>query len=265
MNGSAVKAHTISPGRPGAPLVLFAHGMEGHWKSWTPLAAHLDQGYRVVSLELPWKAGNDFRWRNRSFGEWLGDGLDMVGATPDVLVAHSFGANAALDLMCRLDPRVGSSVALFCPFYRLPRFEVTWRMFERSRETFTAHVGEGVRARLGKRAATLDPEVVDGMVKIALNRAGPLGFAAVFDRYAASADLQLGNVEIPTKVLVGGMDPTLPAESARALADGMPGATLHTLDRGDHFFHVRYARYAAAEVTGLVEDVRTIPKVGELR
>ncbi|WP_116051412.1 alpha/beta fold hydrolase [Amycolatopsis palatopharyngis] len=266
MSGFAVRAHTLSRGVPGAPFVVFAHGMEGHWASWKLLAAHLDPDWRLVALELPWQAGKDYRWRARPVGDWLGDGLDLLGAIPEVLVAHSFGANAALELLCAHDPRPGRAAALMCPFYRLPRYEVSWRMYDRSRETFVKHIGDGVRARLGKRAGGMDPEVLDGMVRVALDRAGPLGFAAVFDCYTASADLPLDQVQVPIRVLVGGEDPTLPPKVADALVDGMPGATLRVHENFDHFFHVRQAAAAAAEVSDLVAEVlATTTKVGELR
>ncbi|RZQ61091.1 alpha/beta fold hydrolase [Amycolatopsis suaedae] len=260
-----VRLRTLARGRPGAPLVVFAHGVEGHWASWESVAARLDPGWRLLALQLPWQAGNDYRWRERRPWQWLADGLDLVGELPDQLVAHSFGANAALELLCTGDPRPGRAVMLVCPFYRLPRHQVSWRMFERSRETFVRHLADGVRARLGRRLERLEPDVVDAMVRLVLDRAGPLGFSAVFDTYVASAELELDRVGVPTSVQVGGADPTLPLASAQALAGAIPGARLRVHAERDHFFHVRHAHDIAAEVTGLHAATRVTTKVGEPR
>lgn len=266
MNAAGVQLHELSPGEPGAPFVVFAHGLEGCWTSFKPLAKHLDPAWRVVSLELPWKPGNDYRWRHRSPGQLLGEGLDLLDAKPDVLMSHSFGAYATLELLCSLDSRVGRAVALIAPFYRMPHHEVNWRMFDESRATFASNIGSGVQARLGARGDILEPDVLDGMIKVALDRAGPFGFSAVFDNYVKSAELQLGNVVVPTTVLWGGSDPTLPYESAVALTAGMPGATLRMYEGYDHFFYVRHASEVAATLCELVDSVRAITTTaGELR
>ena len=266
MSGTAVQLHELSPGEPGAPFIVFAHGLEGCWTSFKPLAKHVDPTWRLISLELPWKPGNDYRWRGRSSGDWLGDGLDQLDAKPDVLMSHSFGANATLELLCNLDSRLGRTVALLTPFYRMPQHEVTWSMFERSRTTFCKHIGDGVKARMGTRADTMEPDVLEGMIKVALDRAGPFGFTTVFDYYVKSGDLQLGNVEVPTMVLAGGDDPTMSFEAATALTDGMPGASLRMHEGYDHFFYVRHAREVAATLVELVDSVRAItPTAGELR
>jgi pimeloyl-ACP methyl ester carboxylesterase len=261
-----VRAHTLAPGVPGAPLVVLAHGLEAPWASWRPLAAELDPDWRLVALDLPWRAGNDYRWRTRAPGRWLGDALDLVDATPDLLVAHSFGANATLELLCADDPRAGRAVTLVCPLYRLPRLPVTWRMFDRSRSTFIQHIREGLLARMGARAESTEPDVLETMIDLALERVGPAGFLTVFQQFVASAELSLGHVELPTLVLAGGIDPTLSREAAVALAGAMPGATVRVNDDYDHFCHIRQARGVAAQVTDLVDAAwATTRTAGELR
>ncbi|MEU8122604.1 alpha/beta fold hydrolase [Spirillospora sp. NPDC049024] len=254
-----VPLHVLSPGRPGAPLIVFAHGLEDAWTSWAPLARRLDRGWRMVALELPWRAGNDYRWRHRRPGEWLGDGLDLVGAVPDVLVAHSFGANAALELLCADDPRAGRASALLCPLYRPPRHRLTWRMLDRSRSTFTQHIRDGVRARLGPRAATLNPALLDTMMDLAVDRVGPAGFLTVFEQYAATADLPLASAARPALVIAGDQDPATSGEAARELAAGMPGAEAVIGPGYDHFCHLRHAPAIAGRIARLARAVHPSP------
>lgn len=266
MSSAKVKLHTMAPGVPGAPLVAFAHGLEDNWASWLPISAELDPDWRLVAFDLPWRPGNDYHWRGRSSGQWLGDALDMLGEVPDVLMAHSYGANATLELLCNHDPRPGRAVALVCPLYRQPRYHVSWRLFDRAKAQFMQHVRDGVRARMGARAAKLDPGVLDTMMEMAIDRVGPSGFLTVFQQYTASGDLPLENVNLPALVLAGGADPTLLPEAAEALAARIPGASLRLHDEYDHFCHIRHARGVAALVAELVDAVRATTKTaGDIR
>jgi pimeloyl-ACP methyl ester carboxylesterase len=261
-----VTTHTLSPGAPGGPLVALVHGLESAWTSWLPMAVELNPDWRLVALDLPWRPGNEYRWGARSAGEWLGEALDLLDATPDALIAHSFGANATLELLCGYDPRPGRAVTLICPFYRLPHEAVTWRMFDKARGTFIKHMRDGLRARMGARAGVMDSGVLETMMDGAINRVGPSGFLTAFQEYTASANLALGNVGVPTLVVAGSADPTLSREAALTLVGGMPGAVVRINQGYDHFCHVRHARGVAAQVVDFVDAVRTPTRtVGDLR
>lgn len=256
MSTVEVRAWQLTTGAPDSPCVAFAHGLEDSWRSWELIAAGLDRDWRLVAIDLPWRPGNDYQWRTRAAGSWLADGLALLGAVPDVLVAHSLGANATLELMCASGSRPGRAALLLCPLYRQPGGRVTWRMFDRSRRAFERHIREGVGLRLRERGRTLPPELLDSMVALALERMGPAAFLAVFDQFVASSDLRLDNVGIPTAVLAAGDDPTLSAAAAAALVERVPGAQLHFQDHYDHFCHVRYAGEIAARVADVVRAVR---------
>ncbi|MFD0900337.1 alpha/beta fold hydrolase [Actinomadura sediminis] len=251
-----VGVRTLSPGGPGAPLVVFAHGLEDSWTSWLPVAGELDPAWRALALELPWRPGNDYAWRGRSPGHWLARALDLVGEAPDALVAHSFGAGAALELLCAGGPAPAASAALVCPLYRMPSQPVGWHAFDRSRTTFMQHVRDSVRAGMGSRADTVDPAVLAAMMELALDRVGPIAFLTVFEQFVASAALRLENAAPPAIVLAGGADPTLSRRAAVALAGAMPDARL-VYDPGyDHFCHIRHAHRIAGLVADLVGTVR---------
>ncbi|NIL40121.1 alpha/beta hydrolase [Salinispora arenicola] len=252
MENTEVSLHTLWPGTPDGPLVVFAHGLEDPWTTWRPLVAELDPTWRMVALDLPWRPGNDYRWGHRPAGDWLGDGLDQLGARSDVLITHSFGANAALTLLSARDPRPGPAVILVCPLYRQPQHSVTWEMFDQARATFMRHIREGLRARMGARADALDPEVLEAMGEAAIDRVGPAGFLTVFQQYIASAQLRLSNVTVRTFLLAGAADPTLSPVAARALAAEVPGMHLQVEEQFDHFCHVRQAGRVADSVAAFV-------------
>lgn len=238
---------------PGGPLVAFVHGLEDSWESWLPLSRALPAGWSPVALDLPWRPGNDYQWRRRPSPQWLADGLDRLGRRPDLIVAHSFGANALLELLCARDQRVPDTVMLICPLYRPPDVAVTWRVFERARRAFERHIHDSLRSRLGQRLRAMEAEVVDLMIAKAVDRVGPSGFLTVFDQFCASASLPLDRVAARVLVLAGGSDPTLSPEAARTLADGMPHAALSVGDGYDHFCYARQPEDVASRLRAFVD------------
>jgi pimeloyl-ACP methyl ester carboxylesterase len=252
-----ISVRVLAPGAPGAPVVTFVHGLGDAWSSWKPVARELDPAWRLLALDLPWRAGADYRWRRLPPGRWLGDALEQLGCRPDVVVAHSYGANAALELLCAADPRTGDAAMLICPLFRVPGRPVTWRTFEQSRATFVENIREGVRSQISVRGSIVHPGVLDSMLDVAIDRIGPTGFLAVFEQYAQSAYLALGNVTQPVLVFAGGADPALSRAEATALAARIPHADICINDSYDHFCHIRHAREVAARITQLMATSTT--------
>jgi pimeloyl-ACP methyl ester carboxylesterase len=263
MNESQVTARVLAEGEPGGPLAVFAHGIEDSWASWLPVAGQLASRWRLVALDLPWRAGNDYRWRARPASRWLADGIDLAGDIPDVLVAHSFGAGATLEMLCGTASHPARAAVLVCPLFRLPGHPVSWKIFDRSRAKFDQNIRDSVRARMGRRAATLAPGVLETMADLALERVGPTGFVTVFEQFATSGDLPLDGMTLPTLVLAGGADATLSPEVASILAGTLPRGRVQVDDEYDHFCHVTYAGGVAARIADFVDATLTTIRIAE--
>jgi pimeloyl-ACP methyl ester carboxylesterase len=240
--------------RADGPLLVLVHGMEDGPDSWAPLAGLLGRQWRTRALDLPWRAGNGYRWRRRgSPGSLLAQELAALGEPAAVLIGHSFGANAVLELLADTTVRPvaprPSAVVLTAPFYRPPELAVTWELFDSSRENFDRQIQAGITARLGSRLATVDPELVATMTDKAIARIGPVGFLSVFDQFVASGELPLAGVDVPTLVLSGRGDPSLGRRRSAALDAAMPAATVVVSDHYDHFCHVRQTGDVARRIT----------------
>lgn len=259
-----VEVHQLRRGEPGGPDVVLVHGLEDTWSSWRPLARLLDGRWRVTALDLPWRAGNDYRWRaGDSPAGWLAAGLDALGGPVDAVVAHSFGANATLELMAARDHRIrGAAAVLVCPLYRPPAVRVTWEVFDRARATFERHIRDGVRARLGTRATILEQDVLKGMGDKAIDRIGPRGLLAAFDCFVTSTDLRLDAVAQRALVLAGGADRSLPAAAARALAARIADAAVEVAEGFDHFCHVRRPKLVADHVRRFLRVAAAVDERG---
>lgn len=222
------------------PVVL-AHGLEDDWRSWMPLGARLyDAGLRPVALDLPWRAGNDYTWRHtHPPGRWLAAAARAVNGRPVVWVGHSFGANAVLELLA--DEHEGverpHAVGLCAPFFRSPELAVDWRLFEASRDAFHLVIREGLRVRLGCRAAAMDPRLLTSMALKAADRIGPRGFLALFEAFTRSCDLGFDDVAAAVLVLAGSTDPGIHGARAVALDAALPDVRIRFHDDYGHFCH----------------------------
>lgn len=237
----------------GAPTALLLHGLENTWASWQPLAAHLGGRWRVGAAELPWSAGNDYRWRRQAPpATWVAEALASCDEPPELVVAHSFGAVALLEVLAtRPSTAVGSAV-LIAPFYLRPSVTPSWRLFDVSRQQFLDQVRDGLRVGLGRRAAAIDPAIFERIVAKVIDRIGPEGFVAVFDQYLATASFPLAAVRSPGLVISGEDDVTLRERDATALA-ATPALTVVRKRRYGHFCHVQQPDQVATDITEFVD------------
>lgn len=243
-SGADLAAWAVGEG----PVLLAAHGIEDGWRNWTPVAERLADRYRIVALDLPWRAGNDYTWRaGGTPGTWLARAVELAGEPAHALLGHSFGANAALELLAA--GHRASAAVLVSPFYR-PHGMVDDALRAQSRVALRTTIRTGLRLGLGDRA--VEEDVLDLMERGLLDRLMPTVFPVFFDYFATSGDLPLSDVDVPVLVTAGAGDPALTADRAAALAAAMPAATVRRHEHYTHFCHLEQAGEVAAEVTGFL-------------
>lgn len=237
-------AWTIGDG----PVLVAAHGIEDGWRGWTPVANRLAEQYRVIALDLPWRSGNDYRWRTEATpGTWLARALDLVGEPACTVLSHSFGATATLELLAA--GRRPAAAALLAPFYR-PAHLRAETVRDRSGDALRHTIRTGLRLRMGRRQ--VEPDVLDIMTRGLEDHLFPTVFPVFFDYFTGSGDLDLSGVDIPVLVLAGTADVSLTPDRAAALGAAMPAATVRSHDHYTHFCHLEQAADVADEVAGFL-------------
>ncbi|QLQ35891.1 alpha/beta fold hydrolase [Micromonospora robiginosa] len=258
----AAPVHQVAGPDSGAPTVLLVHGMSDTWQSWRHLVARLPATWRLFAAELPWKAGTDHHWRRRGTpGGWLAATVDAMTTPPDIVVGHSLGANAVLEMLATEPAVAPRGAMLIAPFYCPPDLPITWAVHERAQANFVQIIDEGLRNRLGSRLAELDAATLASMRDIMVDRIGPVGFTALFDHFTATAGLPLHAVTVPTKVLTGGRDPSLDGPCAGALRAQLPDADIVVEPDFHHFCHLDRAAEVARHITVFVEQVCPDPAI----
>ncbi|MFE2979024.1 alpha/beta fold hydrolase [Streptomyces sp. NPDC059258] len=231
------------------PLVIAVHGAEGSWREWQPLAAVLDGRCRLVAVDLPWRAGNDYRWGLRgSPGNWLGRAVGRLDEPVRAVLGHSLGGNAVLEWLSTGGTLQPAAALLLAPFYRPPEDQVDEALEREFRAAFRYAVSDGIRTALGTRFERLDTRLFESMVDTALDRVGEGGLGVLFRQFVATGSFDVASVRIPTRVLVGEADPALIERRGTALARAMPAATVSYRPDYRHCFHISHADEIAAEL-----------------
>lgn len=238
MNPGAAVRRLRARTAPDAPLVVFLHGLEDDWRSWSAIADRLGPHWDTVALDLPWRAGNDYRWRWAADpATWVSDGLALLDRPAEMVVGHSFGANATLAALCRGSADVGRLVMLM-PHYRPAERLPDWTTWDRSREALTLQMRAAVQLRLGGRRRRVGEELTEAMTGKVLDRIGLSGFLSVFEQYVRSGHLPVDRVSRPVLVVSGGRDPGVSRDDLDRLATSLPAGRLAWREDFDHFSHV---------------------------
>ncbi|GAA0459345.1 hypothetical protein Ade02nite_13330 [Paractinoplanes deccanensis] len=255
--GEAIHARRRPPSRPGAPRVAFVHGLEGTWDSWTGTADRWATECDAYFLDLPWRAGGSYAWQHwGSSSTWLARALDLLPAPPDVLVAHSFGASTALDLLAREDRPLRAAV-LIAPLFR-PRDEaVNPAFFTEAVTRFRAVMSDGVLAQLGGRAGGMTPDLLGRMLDKVLSRAEPSGFLQLYTLLSRLPALPLEAIGTPVLIVNGEHDPSAPPPAARELARRLPAGRLAQRPEFGHFCQLDHAAEVTALIAGFLADVHS--------
>ncbi|MEP6998404.1 MAG: alpha/beta hydrolase [Betaproteobacteria bacterium] len=99
------------------PTILFVHGASNDHSVWALQARYFaHHGNNALAVDLPahGRSGGDARPSIASIADWMSALLDALGVDRAVVVGHSMGALAALDMTARYPARV-RAVALLGP------------------------------------------------------------------------------------------------------------------------------------------------------
>ncbi len=228
----------------GEPVVCFVHGFPVEAELWRPQIDHLvARGHRCLAPNLFGFGGSDVPAEKADYSipgyaDQVAGLLEALGTGPVVLAGLSMGGYIALDLVHRRPELVR---ALVLADTRAEADTDEGRQRRADQQTFLA--GGGERSSLA-----------DGLIDALISKRGPereeairraRGFmlatpvegwigALEAMRTRVDATGRLGDIAVPTLVLVGEDDNLTPVSAATTLAEGIPGAELVVLPEVGH-------------------------------
>jgi pimeloyl-ACP methyl ester carboxylesterase len=248
------------------PAVLLLHGQPGSGADWRAVERRLAPRFRVLAPDRPGYGSNRARAGGFAANARAMVGLlDRLGLKRAIVVGHSWGGGAAIAMARRYPERVAGLVLvgavgdasalgpadrllarpLLGSLLTLVGFKLASRLL----------LLRQLRRRLGRGG---DGDDTDAWLR-ATARAwrGPRvwrSFAVeqrALVRETPALQRALGAVGVPTVVLTGDHDHTVPPSAAAALAGGIPGARLRRLPGVGHLL----PQHAPEAVARAVEEV----------
>jgi 3-oxoadipate enol-lactonase len=248
-----IEVHHRETGPRDAPAVVLSNSLGATLAMWDRQAPELAERYRVVRYDLRGHGRSPVPAGPSTIAD-LGDDLlallDRLDIERAALVGVSIGGMVSLHAAAVAPARVWSLVPCFTAAYLGPA--ETWR--ERAglvRAEGTEAVADAVIARWFTPAfAAREPALV-AATRAAIAATDRDGYASLCHAIE-TMDLRgsLAAISAPTLVIAGALDPSIPPEHGRLVADGIAGARFAVLEGAAHLGNIE----CADAFNGLLRD-----------
>lgn len=237
----------LDPEPANNPAVLLLHGLGADGSSWIlQMEPLISAGFRPIAPDAPGFGSSAYDgrgWSVRRVAQAVADLLAGLDAGPAHVVGISMGGVIAQQLA--LDrPALVRRLVLANTFAKIrPDTLRGWLYFAR-RAILVHTVGVGTQARLV--AAHLFPEPEQEPIRRELirqiNSADPRAYRAALRALGLyNSSRRLGELRIPTLIITGDRDTTVPPRNQRALAQGIANSRQVTLRGAGHAASVERA------------------------
>ena len=241
------------PGPEGAPTLVLLHALScTAYLSWYPVLAELSQHYRVVLFDQRWhgRGIRSPRFRFEDCADDVAAVLDVLGIESCIPVGYSMGGAIAQLVWRRQPDRVDGLV--LCATARNFRGKRREQLFFPVMSVAMLPLSPLLRSRIERVALGL-PDVPSfaaaekgwGMVEFRSTSAwsAPAVLAALGTFNSAP---WVGEVDVPTSVVVTSKDHTIPERRQRRLAAAIPGAEVFEVDGGHTSLVLKADRFGPA-------------------
>lgn len=222
--------HFLDPNPDGRQVVLLLHGLGAEADSWTlQFPALAEGGYRPIAPDLPGFGASSYNgrgWNIRRVAMDVARLLEELGTGPAAVVGLSMGGTIAQQI--GLDfPNLTRALVLVSTFsvLRPERWE-GWLYFLR-RFILISTLGLPAQARYvaGRIFPGPQNEERRALLIASIERADPRAYRAAMRALGLfNSTRRLPEIKIPTLVLTGTNDTTVPPASQRRLVAGIQGA-----------------------------------------
>jgi pimeloyl-ACP methyl ester carboxylesterase len=220
-------------GPPDAPAVVLLHGWASSMRMWTSTQAALGSAFDVVAVDLPGHGASakpDWEWYTIDrFSRVVEHVCEALGVRRASLVGHSMGGTIALELAAQstlqvarlvlVNPVVSGQVSQIArplrDHWMRPVVRVSRRLWPMASRILTRPPAP-VRTRLPDHVLRNSEDLAQTTADSALGSIRAVLAWDVRDR--------LSSIRVPTLVMVGEHDRTVPPREGLAAAEGIAGA-----------------------------------------
>lgn len=261
INGQQIHVH--EEGSPTGKVALLIHGWGSSWYAVSPLLPLLRQRYRCLAVDLPGYGASPHgpsRTTIAGYADLLTTLIGEITTQPVVLVGHSMGGMISLmialkhpelvERMVLLCPTISGHLSLLInltlfPFVVLERFPLT-NVIVGVFEPLVGITDRLLRAPLFADRTDISNEDYE-RIKADTRRRDQGRIRAECFRAMRENDLRgkLGPIDIPSLVIWGMEDNTVPLRDASVVAREWPQADLRVIPNAGH-----WPQFETPEITG---------------
>jgi pimeloyl-ACP methyl ester carboxylesterase len=261
INGQQLHVH--EEGSPTGKVALLIHGWGSSWYAVSPLLPLLRQRYRCLAVDLPGYGASPHgpgRTTIAGYADLLTTLIGEITTQPVVLVGHSMGGMISLmialkrpelvERMVLLCPTISGNLSLMInltlfPFVVLERFPLT-NVIVGVFEPLVGITDRLLRAPLFADRTDISNEDYE-RIKADTRRRDQGRIRAECFRAMRENDLRgkLGPIDIPSLVIWGMEDNTVPLRDASVVAREWPQADLRVIPNAGH-----WPQFETPEITG---------------
>jgi 3-oxoadipate enol-lactonase / 4-carboxymuconolactone decarboxylase len=226
--------HCVLEGPEHAPVLMFASSLGTTHAMWDAQAEAFRDEYRVLRYDHRGHGGSPAPPGPYTVDELAGDVLqllDQLGIQRVSFVGLSLGGAVGMTLALRVPERI-ERLALCCTSRRFGEPE-TWA--ERAATVRAEGVEAVADATLERWLTPEAPEATRERLRAMLVSIPAEGYASCAEAIGGH-DLRgrLGAIRTPTLAVAGAGDPASPPDELAAIAEEIPGARLHVIERARH-------------------------------
>ena len=249
---------------PYSPTVMLLHGLScTAYLGWAAAIDALSQHYRVVTFDQRWH-GRGIRSTHFRIADCADDVaavLDVLEIDQAVVAGYSMGGAIAQETWHRHPDRVAGLV--LCSTSCMWRDHLGEHLFFPMVSVAMHPLSAYALAKVEAHAALLPDSPVLDVSNPHRWSAGEFRSTSLWSLPAVLADLGrfdsrrwLGDIDVPTSVVVTERDHAIPAARQRALAEGIPGARTFHHDGGHASVFMDYARWSPVFLEALGDTAR---------
>ena len=228
------------------PVLVLSHALAANKDMWFPQAAALTERYQVLRYDVRGHGGSQVPPGPYTFRQMVEDVralLDEEGVQRVHFVGLSMGGMIGQWLALTYPDRLLSLVVCDTSARTPPEAASMWdeRIAVAAREGMGPHVQPTLDRWFTPAFAATHPEIVGPVGKM-IRTTDPRGYIACAQAVKNHDALErLGEILVPTLVIVGQEDPGAPFEAAEVIHRGIRGSQLVVLESASHLCNLEQA------------------------
>ncbi len=232
--------HYNDSGGDGRLNVLLLHGLGADADSWHFQWADLSgKGYRLIAPDLPGfgrSPAEDGRWTIRSSAEQVTDLMSHLSLSKYVVAGISMGGTIALSMARFFPEKIGGLILINTFASMKPKRVSEWRYFvRRGMRAFLLSPSDQARIVAERVFPGSEQAFFRDLLVTSIQNTNPKVYRQAMLELARFNEIRsLPKITMPTLVVTGAEDTTIPLDNQKAMANLIPGARQIVIPHAGH-------------------------------